>query len=217
MQKTDGCNHVKCTKCHFDFCWVCLRSWKTHSSSAGGYFYCNRLEAIEASVVADSQVISSSRFLHYFIRFKNHCNSRTLEKLFLKSAKKKRDLLRSSMTTEVLDRRLPGLEGIPDTVPENSHFFESGVWELLNARTCLCGSYAYGFYLSEELSSGRQVSGDRLRILESNQTDLEEITEHLAQMMSRPYLRIPRRVIIQTIQLCRMKRQVRFLCHIFIN
>ena len=208
IQKTDGCNHVKCAKCHFDFCWVCLRNWKTHSSSSGGYFYCNRYEPIETDVSVDSHVLRSGRFIHYFMRYKNHSNSRTMEKLFLKSAKRKRDLLRSSMTTEVLDRRLPSLESISDTLPENTQFFESGVWELLNARSCLCGSYAYGFYLSEELINGRMKTGDRIRMFESCQTDLEEITEHLAQMISRPYLRIPRRVIIQTIQLCRMKRRV---------
>jgi ankyrin repeat/IBR domain-containing protein 1 len=207
LQKTDGCNHVKCNKCHFDFCWVCLRSWKTHSTSSGGYFHCNRYEPMESDV--DSQLISSNKFLHYFIRYKNHSNSRAIEKLLLKSVKKKRDLLRSSMTTEVLDRRLSAFEGFSESVPENSHFFESGVWELLNSRTCLCGSYAYGFYLSEEGGSGK-----RMRAFEMVENDLEEITEHLAQMMSRPYLRIPRRVITQTIQLCKIKRQVSSLFNI---
>ena len=184
------------------------------SSSSGGYFHCNRFEAIEADVSADSAVIRTSRLMHYFIRYKNHLNSRAMEKLFLKSAKKKRDLLRSSMTTEVLDRRLPNLDSVPDTLPENTHFFESGVWELLNSRSCLGGSYAYGFYLSEELINGNSKTGERIRSFESNQSELEEITEHLSQMMSRPYLRIPRRVIIQTIQLCKLKRQVRILLNI---
>ena len=42
-----------------------------------------------------------------------------------------------------------------------------------------------------------------------NQNELEEITERLSEMIARPYLRTPRRVIIQTVQLCRRKRQVK--------
>ncbi|MPC52289.1 Ankyrin repeat and IBR domain-containing protein 1 [Portunus trituberculatus] len=32
-------------QCKFDFCWVCLESWKKHSSATGGYFRCNRFDA----------------------------------------------------------------------------------------------------------------------------------------------------------------------------
>lgn len=64
IQKNEGCNHMKCSKvcstfslnillmfcnnfqCKFDFCWVCQESWKKHSSATGGYFRCNRFEAV---------------------------------------------------------------------------------------------------------------------------------------------------------------------------
>ena len=39
------------------------------------------------------------------------------------------------------------------------------------------------------------------------QNELEEVTETLSEMIARPFLRTPRRVIIQTLQLCRRKRQ----------
>ena len=202
LQKQDGSNHVKCTKCHYDFCWVCLGSWKKHSSSTGGaYFHCNRYEPVEGDML--------NSFVHYYIRYKNHSNSRAMEKLLLKSAKKKRDLLRASLTTEI-DRRWSTLDhqGLVLADTGTDQFFESGVWELLHSRTSLCGSYAYGFYLLEESSSGKTGGSDRMRSFEIVQHELEEITEHLSQMMARPYLRIPRKIIIQTIQLCKNKRQV---------
>ncbi len=222
VQKTDGCNHVKCTKCQFDFCWVCLGNWKKHSSTSGtGHFHCNRYQLLEAEI-QPLNINNNNRFLHYYIRYKNHANSRSMEKLLLKSAKKKRDLLRASLTTEVIDRRWSTLDhqgslaaAVSDSVNENSQFFESGVWELLNARTCLCGSYAYGFYLSEETVVGKNP--DRMFGFEMFQNELEEISEHLSQMMARPYLRIPRRVIIQTIQLCKTKRQVCYFFFLFLQ
>jgi len=126
------------------------------------------------------------------------------------------------LTTEVIDRRWSTLDhqgslaaAVSDSVNENSQFFESGVWELLNARTCLCGSYAYGFYLSEETVVGKNP--DRMFGFEMFQNELEEISEHLSQMMARPYLRIPRRVIIQTIQLCKTKRQVCYFFFLFLQ
>lgn len=36
-----------CFQCKHDFCWVCLEQWKRHNSSTGGYFKCNRYEAVK--------------------------------------------------------------------------------------------------------------------------------------------------------------------------
>ncbi|KAJ8319887.1 hypothetical protein KUTeg_001474 [Tegillarca granosa] len=47
IQKNEGCNHMKCSKCKYDFCWVCLDQWKRHNSSTGGYFKCNRYEVVK--------------------------------------------------------------------------------------------------------------------------------------------------------------------------
>ncbi|KFO38427.1 Protein ariadne-2 [Fukomys damarensis] len=31
IEKNGGCNHVQCSKCKHDFCWMCLGDWETHS------------------------------------------------------------------------------------------------------------------------------------------------------------------------------------------
>lgn len=38
--------HSSVFQCKHDFCWVCQESWKKHSSATGGYFRCNRFEAM---------------------------------------------------------------------------------------------------------------------------------------------------------------------------
>ena len=64
LQKTDGCNKVKCEHCNLDFCWVCLENWKKHPM-------CNRY--VEVGNI-------EMRFIHFYIRYRNHYNSYQNEK-----------------------------------------------------------------------------------------------------------------------------------------
>ena len=106
-----------------------------------------------------------NRFVHYYSRFKNHENSRKMEEPLLNSAKKKRELLQSSLAA---DKR--SFKGQPpaDMLAKNTKFYEDGVWELLKARQILCGSYAYGFTLEDGTQSRN--------IFEFMQNELEEVT-----------------------------------------
>jgi len=33
IQKNDGCNHMTCSKCRGEFCWICLGPWASHGTS----------------------------------------------------------------------------------------------------------------------------------------------------------------------------------------
>ncbi|KAK5648628.1 hypothetical protein RI129_003520 [Pyrocoelia pectoralis] len=199
IQKNEGCNHMKCSKCKFDFCWVCQESWKKHSSATGGYFRCNRFEAVhkadekQGSLISEAvdrndQMQEMSRFLHYYTRFRNHENSQKLEEPLLTGARQKMELLASSL----------GLKCTEESGEKGTKFVEDGVRELLKARRVLCGSYVYGYYLEDD--------GYNKTIFEFMQNELEEVTEKLSEMIARPYLRTPKSVIIQTSALARRKR-----------
>nr|CAI5842726.1 unnamed protein product [Callosobruchus analis] len=199
IQKNEGCNHMKCSKCKFDFCWVCQEAWKRHSSATGGYFRCNRFEAVtkadekQGSLIIEAmdrnnQMQEISRFLHFYTRFKNHENSQKLEEPLLTGVKQKMDLLASSL----------GLKNGEDAGEKGMKFVEDGVRELLKARRVLCGSYVYGYYLEDD--------GYNKAIFEFMQNELEEVTEKLSEMIARPYLRTPKSVIMQTTALARRKR-----------
>ncbi|XP_022915198.1 ankyrin repeat and IBR domain-containing protein 1-like isoform X2 [Onthophagus taurus] len=200
IQKNEGCNHMKCSKCKFDFCWVCQESWKRHSSATGGYFRCNRFEAVskadekQGSLISEAldknnQLQESSRFLHFFTRYKNHENSQKLEEPLLNGVRQKMQILANSL----------GLKGTDaESSEKGTKFIEDGVRELLKARRVLCGSYVYGYYLEDD--------GYNKAIFEFMQNELEEVTEKLSEMIARPYLRTPKTVIVQTTTLARRKR-----------
>ncbi|KAJ8942883.1 hypothetical protein NQ314_009900 [Rhamnusium bicolor] len=190
---------ANCLCANSTFCWVCQESWKRHSSATGGYFRCNRFEAVhkadekQGSLITEAmdrnnQMQEMSRFLHFYTRFRNHENSQKLEEPLLTSVKQKMDVLASSL----------GLNSGEDAGEKGTKFIEDGVRELLKARRVLCGSYVYGYYLEDD--------GYNKTIFEFMQNELEEVTEKLSEMIARPYLRTPKAVIVQTSALARRKR-----------
>ncbi|GAX11563.1 hypothetical protein FisN_22Lh256 [Fistulifera solaris] len=42
IQKSDGCNHMTCRGCRYEYCWICSGDWKHHTTETGGFFRCNR-------------------------------------------------------------------------------------------------------------------------------------------------------------------------------
>lgn len=196
IQKNEGCNHMKCSKCKYDFCWVCLEPWKRHNTSTGGYFKCNRFEIVKKVEAQNAQMVTEAetknkhvqelnRFVHYYSRFKNHENSYKLEEPLLKTAK---------------DKMMKLAEAVTDNATANTEtrFVEDAVQQLLKARRMLKCSYVYGFYLDGP--------GYKKIVFEFMQTELEECTEILSQMVNRLYLRTPRRRIVEQARAVQRKR-----------
>ncbi|ELU14866.1 hypothetical protein CAPTEDRAFT_207577 [Capitella teleta] len=160
IEKNGGCNHVQCTKCKHDFCWMCLGDWKTHGSE---YYECSRYK--ENPNIANESAHAQARealkkYLFYFERWENHAKSLKLEEETLKKI----------------------LQRIEEKVMNNS-----GTWidwqYLLNAaellkkcRYTLQYTYPYAYYLEK---------GPRKELFENQQAQLEAELENLSWKVER--------------------------------
>ncbi|CAF3363782.1 unnamed protein product [Rotaria sp. Silwood1] len=209
IQKNEGCNHIKCVKCKYDFCWICLEAWKKHSSTTGGYFQCNRYETVNKIIAKEKELITAAeqrhlrmvelnKFVHYYSRFKNHENSYKLEEPLSKSAKEKCEVIlaKSSQPTQVTITSTTTND--ENNIESQTKFIEDAIKELLRARRVLRCSYVYGYYLEN--------SGHKKMIFEFIQTEFEECTETLSQIIARPYLRTPKHRIVQVTKTVKRKR-----------
>ncbi|KAI3859199.1 hypothetical protein MKX03_034603 [Papaver bracteatum] len=63
IEKGIGCNHMTCTMCGFEFCWICLVSYKRHS--------CNRFKGDRAAdnLKRDSARNHLAKYSHYYERW----------------------------------------------------------------------------------------------------------------------------------------------------
>lgn len=55
IEKDEGCNHMTCKKCRYDFCWICMQRWENHSNRTGGYFQCNMYAAADQEHMRNSR------------------------------------------------------------------------------------------------------------------------------------------------------------------
>lgn len=100
IEKDEGCNHMQCRKCQYDFCWICMQEWGLHSNQTGGYFQCNRFVGNEDEESSNNRQIHGNdeagsaqmesirnknkgqrmaRFIHHYSRFQAHGDSSSME------------------------------------------------------------------------------------------------------------------------------------------
>jgi ariadne-1 len=44
IEKNQGCNHMNCKMCKYEFCWICMGVWSDHGQNTGGYYKCNKYD-----------------------------------------------------------------------------------------------------------------------------------------------------------------------------
>ena len=71
IEKNQGCNHMSCKLCTYQFCWICLGLWSEHNNN----YNCNRYDPKNKSpelTAAEKAKTELDRYLHYFQRYMGH-------------------------------------------------------------------------------------------------------------------------------------------------
>lgn len=166
IEKNHGCNHMHCSFCKFEFCWLCLGKWSDHGQSTGGYYACNKFDPAQAGK-KDTDVSNAKReldkYIHYYTRYQAH-------DLAGKFAAKQREEAEVKMTQ--LQRANLGL-GAANNSWIDVQFIMDTVEQLIECRRVLKFTYAYAYSMED---------GPRKTLFEYNQGMLENNTEKLSEL-----------------------------------
>lgn len=128
LEKNGGFKNVKCGNqlCKYEFCWVCLGSWKPHSISS---FSCNPIN----NDIAQEARVALERYLHYRKCYETHSQSLELENGF--------------------SDQLKVIKLLEDIMENDVRFLQTVCDVLRQCRQTLIFSYPFVFYLRKNNQS----------------------------------------------------------------
>lgn len=163
IEKNQGCNHMTCSRCRYEFCWICMGDWKAHGEATGGFYKCNRYDAskVDASVTAAEKAKAElDRYLHYYQRYHGHDVS-------LKFANAQR---------EQAERRMVEQQEVAKSSWIDVQFLKQATEQVIDCRRVLKYTYVLGFALPDK-SAEKELFEYHQEMLEKNTDKLQEYTE----------------------------------------
>ncbi|KAL7573157.1 hypothetical protein ACA910_018821 [Epithemia clementina (nom. ined.)] len=202
IEKNQGCNHMTCSSCKHEFCWICMGDWSDHGASTGGYYKCNKFDTGSSDgggTVDNSDAAKAKRdldrYLHFYKRYHAHAEAQKFAQKQLKETEQRMIQLQEQSADD----------GIKWTDVE---FLKAANEQLVECRRVLKYTYVFAFYMTSNESgspspSNSAVAGGAAASLamqrerfEHHQEMLERFTEHLSELSEKPLNEMDRTQIV---------------------
>ena len=148
IEKNQGCNHMACQQCRYEFCWICMGNWADHGANTGGYYRCNKYDPNDDGTAAGSDQSEAARakreldrYLHYYKRYHAHAEAQAFAR---------RQLRQTEERMVLLQERSDGASTWTDV-----EFLKAANEQLVECRRVLKFTYAFAYYLTEPLPPPR--------------------------------------------------------------
>jgi len=183
IEKNQGCNHMTCSQCRYEFCWMCMGPWTEHGANTGGYYKCNRYDPTNAPVEDEAGRAKREldRYLHYYKRFQSHHQAQHFAEKQLQTTERRMvELQESTGGSSWIDVQ----------------YLKTANEMVIECRRTLKYTYTFGYYLTSPRAKEREDRGKHRELFENMQEDLERYTEVLSELTEQPVDRMDKESII---------------------
>ncbi|EDO14678.1 hypothetical protein Kpol_282p5 [Vanderwaltozyma polyspora DSM 70294] len=159
IEKNGGCNHMACSSCKYEFCWICSGDWKPHGSN---FYQCtmynNEDSKSKTSVEDTSKTLK--RYTFYYRMFNEHEASAKLDWQLGQTVENKVKHLQEKIGVSWIE----------------GQFLTESLRALNEGRTALKWSFAIAFY-SDPSHNLTKIFVDNQMLLSNSVEDLSELLQ----------------------------------------
>jgi len=137
IEKNNGCMHMTCRSCRYEWCWICLGDWKEHGEKTGGFYACNKFVADTNSNKSD-ETKQLEKLDFYRNRYDDHRKS-------LKQAIDKRATVLQNM--EAVISVVKDIDRSDSKYPFDERFLKEALDLIVEARRAVTMTYPFAYYM----------------------------------------------------------------------